>query len=80
MSPEKKRIFRYLQRRGRRSDTFNRTIVSPCRLFKSIPEEIIDLLIIAKTPLSAKDIADYMGFNVKSVSKSLTKMFKSEIT
>ncbi len=80
MNPAKKRIFKYLQRRGRRSNTLNYTIVPPSRLFKSIPEEILNLLDVAKTHLSAKEIADYMGFNVKSVSKSLTKMVKSEIT
>lgn len=80
MNPAKKRIFKYLQKRGRRSNTLNYTIIPPSRLFKSIPEEILNLLDVAKTHLSVKEIADYMGFNVKSVSKSLTKMFKSEIT
>jgi len=80
MQPDKKRIFKYLQKRGRKSNTLNYTIIPPSRLFKSIPEEIINLLYVAKTHLSVKEIANYMGFNVKSVSKSITKMFKSEIT
>lgn len=73
-------IIKYLKKRGRVSTTIGQTITAPNRLFSNIPEEIINFLNKAKVPLSSKEIAEYLGLNVKSVSKSITKIFKSEVT
>lgn len=80
MKQVRRDIIKYLNKRGRLSTTTGCTVTAPRRLFKNIPEEIINFLNIAKISLSSKEIAEYLGLNYKSVSKSLTKLFKSEVT
>lgn len=65
----------HLKGRGRITTTTGETLQSPTRMFKYIGEEIIHLLNTASYPLSIKEISNYLGINIKSVSKTLRQLF-----
>ncbi len=67
-------LFQYLYKRGRVADTDGKTIEPPERIYKSIQEELIDLLNISALPLTTKQIADFIGVPHHSVSTALSKM------
>lgn len=75
----KHQLFTYLQRRGRIATTEGTTMIPPSRMFKTIPEEMIELLQESPFPLTIKDIANYLGLNPKSISKAMTKMMRTDI-
>jgi hypothetical protein len=70
----KKNLYDHLKKRGRISTTTDETIEPPKRLFKTTSEEIINLLNISSTPLTIKEIANYLGINVKNTSKVMRNL------
>jgi len=67
----KNRLEKNLKERGRTSFTTGETANPPKRCFKTMTEEIIYLLNDSCIPLTTKNIANYLGFGHKSVSKAL---------
>ena len=72
-------LFTYLQRRGRIATTEGTTMIPPNRMFKTIPEEMLELLHESPFPLTIKDISNYLGLNPKSISKAMTKMMGTDV-
>lgn len=70
---------KYLQNRGRQATVEGDTVEPPQRRYKTIPEEMIELLHNSPKALTIKEISNYLGFNPKSVSKSMTKMMQTDI-
>ena len=69
-----KSLYEHLKKRGRISTTTDETIEPPKRLFKTTSEEIINLLNISSTPLTIKEIANYLGINAKNTSKVMRNL------
>jgi hypothetical protein len=70
----KKNLYDHLKKRGRISTTTDETVEPPKRLFKTTSEEIINLLNISSTPLTIKEIANYLGINAKNTSKVMRNL------
>ena len=70
----KKNLYDHLKKRGRISTTTDETLEPPKRLFKTTSEEIINLLNISSTPLTIKEIANYLGINAKNTSKVMRNL------
>ena len=68
-----------LKKRNWLRTVHGQTIQGPDRLFKTIIEEIIWALNESGTPLTVDEIAQYLAFNKKSVSKAISKFRKHRL-
>ncbi len=71
-------ILTKMKKRGRISTTTGETIVPP-KLNYNIGRDVLEVISNASHPISTKEIAYILGIKRKSVTKVLTKMFRSKV-